>query len=67
MKQIFFLVAASLLILSASKKETIRQIDSGYNPDVSIAKFINSTTVSNPYHQVKNIFMKEQPRMVWNG
>lgn len=52
MKQIFFLVAASLLILSASKKETIRQIDSGYNPDVSIAKFINSTTVSNPYHQV---------------
>lgn len=52
MKQLLIWVAAPLLLLTACKKETIRQIDSSYKPDVSVSKFTNSTNITNPYHPV---------------
>ena len=52
MKQLLYFVSAILLMSTACKKETIRQIDSTYKPDVTPSKFINSTKVDNPYHPV---------------
>ena len=34
------------------KKDKTRKIDSGYNPDVSVSKFSNSTNLTNPYYPV---------------
>src|SRR4030095_7952603 len=50
MKQITFIVAALLLLSFGCKKDTIRQIDSSYKPDINPANFTNSTTISNPYY-----------------
>jgi hypothetical protein len=52
MKQLLLLVAAPLLMLTNCKKETVRQIDSSYKPDVSISKFTSSTTITNPYYPI---------------
>lgn len=52
MKQTIFLMAASILSLTACKKDSIRTIDSTYKPDVNPSKFTNSTNISNPYFPV---------------
>lgn len=52
MKQMKLFLAIATLLFTACKKDAVRVIDSSYNPDVSIAKFSNSTTVNNPYHPV---------------
>lgn len=52
MKRIAFLLATCLLTFAACKKEKTRAFDSSYKPDVSPAKFTNSTNVTNPYHPV---------------
>ena len=49
MKQITILLAATMLLFTACKKETIRKIDSSYNPDVNPSKFKSSTNVTNPF------------------
>lgn len=49
MKHLLLLLTASILLLAACKKEKTRIIDSGYKPDISIAKFSKSTNFSNPY------------------
>lgn len=50
MKQIIFLVASWLLFSFGCRKETIRQIDSAYKPDINAANFTNSTNITNPYY-----------------
>jgi hypothetical protein len=52
MKRITVLLAASLLWLAACKKDKTRIIDASYNPDVSTAKFANSTNITNPYFPI---------------
>ena len=52
MKQIIILFASAVLFLASCKKEVTRKIDLSYKPDVSISKFTNSTTVTNPYYPV---------------
>ncbi len=49
MKYSILLTATSLLLLLSCKKDKIRILDSSYKPDVSITKFTNSTTITNPY------------------
>ncbi len=49
MKHSIFLTATLLLLLISCKKDKTRLIDSKYKPDVAIAKFTNSTTITNPY------------------
>ena len=50
MKQIIFLVATLLLVSFGCKKDTARQIDSSYSPDINPANFTNSTIITNPYY-----------------
>ena len=52
MKYTTLLITALTLLLMACKKDNIRIIDSGYKPDVNIAKFTNSTIITNPYFPV---------------
>ena len=49
MKYSVLLTATSLLLLISCKKDKTRILDSSYKPDVSITKFTNSTTITNPY------------------
>ncbi|HET6543072.1 MAG TPA: hypothetical protein VFG46_21445 [Chryseolinea sp.] len=49
MKQIAFTVSTLLLLLFGCKKDTTREIDSSYHPDINPVNFSNSTTISNPY------------------
>ena len=50
MKQIIFLVATWLLLPFGCSKDTARQIDSSYKPDINPANFTNSTIITNPYY-----------------
>jgi hypothetical protein len=50
MKQIFLIVATWLLLSFGCSKDTARQIDSSYKPDINPANFINSTIITNPYY-----------------
>jgi hypothetical protein len=50
MKQTISLVATWLLLLFGCKKDTARQIDSSYKPDINPANFTNSTIITNPYY-----------------
>ena len=49
MKQITFLVATWMLLSFGCKKDTSRQIDSGYKPDIRPANFASSTHITNIY------------------
>ena len=49
MKHTTLLVAALTILLVACKKDTTRIIDTGYQPETNIAKFTNSTSLTNPY------------------
>ena len=50
MKQISFLAATWLLLLLGCKKDTIRQIDSSYKPDIKPVNFTKSTVITHPYY-----------------
>ena len=50
MKQITIMIAALLLLAFGCKKDTTRQIDSSYKPDINPVNFTNSTNISNPYY-----------------
>ncbi len=50
MKQITLLVATWILLSFGCKKDTTRQIDSSYKPDIIAANFTNSTNITNPYY-----------------
>src|SRR5262245_20490180 len=50
MKQITFTVATVLLLSFGCKKDTSRQIDTSYHPDINPANFSNSTSISNTYY-----------------
>ena len=50
MKQITFLVTTLLLLSFGCKKDTTRQIDSSYKPDINPANFSNSTNITNTYY-----------------
>jgi len=50
MKQIAIMTSTLLLLLFGCKKDTTRQIDSSYKPDVNPSNFTNSTNISNPYY-----------------
>jgi len=52
MKRIAFLLPVGMLLLIACKKDKTRIIDSGYKPEVSIAKYTNSTNITNTYFPV---------------
>src|SRR5687768_16880011 len=52
MKHSLLLITTMALLFTACKKETPRIIDKSYKPDVSLAKFTNSTTITNPYFPV---------------
>lgn len=49
MKSLLLLVTASIFLFQGCKKDKTRIIDSKYKPDISIAKFTNSTNFTNPY------------------
>ena len=49
MKQ-FLLLTTIVVFLINCKKDSPRLIDSNYKPDVSPAKFTNSTNITNPYY-----------------
>ena len=50
MKQITFLAATFLLLAFGCKKETTRQIDSSYKPDINPANFSSSIDITNEYY-----------------
>ena len=52
MKYILLLATVSIFLLLACKKEKTRIIDGSYKPDVNIAKFTNTTNLTNPYFPV---------------
>lgn len=49
MKHILLLVTVSIFLMPTCKKDNNRVMDTTYMPDVSTAKFTNSTTITNPY------------------
>lgn len=49
MRKLLFFFSLFFLACAACKKEDARQPDTTYNPDVSPAKFTNSTTITNPF------------------
>ena len=52
MKQTTFLILACMLLAGSCKKDKLRIIDSGYQPDTNPSKFTNSTNITNPYYPV---------------
>jgi hypothetical protein len=52
MKHLLLLATASILLMHACKKDKARLIDTSYKPDVSLSKFSNSTTLTNPYFPI---------------
>ena len=52
MKYSILLAATFALLLMSCKKDKTRLIDSGYKPEVSIAKFTNSSNITNTYFPV---------------
>jgi len=49
MKLLLLLSTVSFFLMPACKKENNRVIDSSYMPDVGVARFTNSATITNPY------------------
>jgi hypothetical protein len=52
MKHLLLLLTVSIFLMPTCKKEKTRIIDARYKPDVNIAKFTNSSNLTNPYFPV---------------